>query len=76
MADTCVHLGDLATDSAFPSGPGYSEFTFMERPGCICAAASNAAIGCCDNSPNQRATKHFHGTGTLIQSYEPGEDWL
>src|SRR5687768_15529620 len=33
-------------------------------------------VGCCDNSPNKHATKHFHDTGhPLIRSYEPGEDW-
>ncbi|MFI5046190.1 MAG: UBP-type zinc finger domain-containing protein [Acidimicrobiia bacterium] len=33
-------------------------------------------VGCCDNSPNRHATKHFHGTGhPIVQSYEPGEDW-
>lgn len=34
-------------------------------------------IGCCDNSPNQHATKHFRATGhPIIMSYEPGEDWF
>ena len=34
-------------------------------------------IGCCDNSRNKHATKHFHETGhPIIQSFEPGEDWL
>ena len=34
-------------------------------------------IGCCDNSPNKHATAHFHADGhPLIQSFEPGEDWL
>ena len=34
-------------------------------------------IGCCDNSRNKHATGHFHETGhPLIQSFEPGEDWL
>lgn len=33
-------------------------------------------VGCCDNSKNTHATKHFHSTGhPLIQSYEPGETW-
>jgi uncharacterized UBP type Zn finger protein len=33
-------------------------------------------VGCCDSSPNQHATRHFHSTGDpLVQSYEPGEDW-
>ena len=33
-------------------------------------------VGCCDSSPNQHATKHFHATGhPIIKSFEPGEDW-
>jgi hypothetical protein len=33
-------------------------------------------VGCCDNSKNKHATKHFHNTQhPVIQSYEPGEDW-
>jgi len=32
--------------------------------------------GCCDNSPNQHATAHFHETGhPMIRSAEPEEDW-
>jgi uncharacterized UBP type Zn finger protein len=34
-------------------------------------------VGCCDNSPNKHATKHFHEVGhPLIRSAEPGEEWL
>ena len=34
-------------------------------------------IGCCDTSPKQHATKHFHASGhPVIQSFEPGEDWF
>jgi uncharacterized UBP type Zn finger protein len=33
-------------------------------------------VGCCDNSKNKHATKHFHATGhPVIKSFEPGEDW-
>jgi len=33
-------------------------------------------VGCCDESENKHATKHFHATGhPLIRSLEPGEDW-
>ena len=33
-------------------------------------------VGCCDNSPNRHATKHFHATThPIIKSFEPGEDW-
>jgi len=32
---------------------------------------------CCDNSPNQHATKHAHATShPVIASAEPGERWL
>jgi uncharacterized UBP type Zn finger protein len=34
-------------------------------------------VGCCDNSKNKHATRHFDATGhPLIQSFEPGEEWL
>ena len=34
-------------------------------------------VGCCDNSKNKHATKHYHATGhPIIQSFEPGEEWL
>ncbi len=33
-------------------------------------------VGCCDNSINRHATKHFHATGhPMIKSFEPGEQW-
>ncbi|ORM38104.1 UBP-type zinc finger domain-containing protein [Williamsia sp. 1135] len=34
-------------------------------------------IGCCDDSLNRHASSHAAATGhTIIQSYEPGEDWF
>jgi uncharacterized UBP type Zn finger protein len=33
-------------------------------------------VGCCDQSKNRHATKHFEETGhPVIQSFQPGEDW-
>jgi uncharacterized UBP type Zn finger protein len=33
-------------------------------------------VGCCDNSPNRHATKHFHQSKhPIIRSFEPGEAW-
>jgi uncharacterized UBP type Zn finger protein len=33
-------------------------------------------VGCCDSSPNQHATRHFHETGhPVMRSLEPGENW-
>jgi uncharacterized UBP type Zn finger protein len=34
-------------------------------------------VGCCDNSPGRHATGHFTSTRhPIIQSFEPGQDWL
>jgi uncharacterized UBP type Zn finger protein len=33
-------------------------------------------VGCCDDSKNRHATRHFAKTGhPLMRSIEPGEDW-
>lgn len=33
-------------------------------------------VGCCDDSKNKHATKHFHRTGhPVIKSFQPGENW-
>lgn len=74
---TCTHLDDLAINA-----PADSE-------GCVDCLASGGRwvhlrrclecghVGCCDSSPNRHATAHFHGVGhPLIQSFEPGEDWI
>jgi uncharacterized UBP type Zn finger protein len=34
-------------------------------------------VGCCDNSKNKHARKHYNGGGhPIIRSFEPGERWL
>lgn len=33
-------------------------------------------VGCCDESPNKHATKHYHQTQhPVIRSFEPEDDW-
>ena len=33
-------------------------------------------VGCCDQSPNRHATKHYHATQhPIVKSVEPGEEW-
>jgi len=33
-------------------------------------------VGCCDDSKNRHATKHFHATQhPVVRSLEPGETW-
>jgi uncharacterized UBP type Zn finger protein len=34
-------------------------------------------VGCCDESPNRHATKHFRRTRhPIMRSLEPGETWM
>lgn len=63
---------------AKPSGTGCAEclaedgwWLHLRR----CAQCGH--IGCCDNSPKQHATAHFHATShPVIASFEPGEMWF
>lgn len=61
-----------------PSGPGCVEC--MKNGGWwmhLNRCAECGHVGCCDNSPNQHARKHFHETKhPIIQRYEPGDDWF
>jgi len=64
--------------TAKPSGTGCVECTetkawwFHLRR---CAECGH--IGCCDNSPNQHASKHEAAAGhPVIASFEPGEHWF
>jgi len=73
----CAHLDDLATDAA-PTSHGCedclrigSSWVHLRR--CI----ECGHVGCCDSSPHRHATGHFHeASHPLVQSYEPGEDWI
>jgi hypothetical protein len=73
-----THDIDGIDPSAKPSGTGCQECTqtgswwlHLRR----CAQCGH--IGCCDDSLNQHATKHFEETGhPIIQSFEPGEGWF
>ena len=33
-------------------------------------------VGCCDSTPGQHASAHYHETGhATMQSFQPGADW-
>jgi thioredoxin reductase (NADPH) len=78
MDDTCAHLTAAANRTAAkPSGHGCEECLAMHGVWVhlrLCLHCGH--VGCCDNSPNRHATKHFHATKhPVIRSYEPGEGW-
>jgi uncharacterized UBP type Zn finger protein len=40
----------------------------------LCLACGH--VGCCDNSKNKHATKHYRSTThPVIRSFQPGEKW-
>lgn len=46
------------------------------RPVALRQCLTCGSIGCCDSSPGQHATEHFHRTGhPVIESAEPDESW-
>lgn len=61
-----------------PSGTGCAEcelvggWWFHLRRCAVCGH-----VGCCDQSPGEHATAHFHSTGhRVVRSFEPGESWF
>lgn len=75
MIDGCEHLSEIR--EVTPSAKGCEDCLKIGgwwvhlRLCLICGH-----VGCCDNSPNRHATKHFHATKhPMIRSFEPGEDW-
>lgn len=77
------------TTMSNPSHPGINPEAKPSGTGCAdclqegawwfhlrrCAACGH--VGCCDSSPSQHATRHFHTTQhAIMQSFEPGESWF
>ncbi|PEG62231.1 UBP-type zinc finger domain-containing protein [Mycolicibacterium boenickei] len=75
---TCEHL-DAAVDDPQPLTPGQcqeceelGEHNWAHLRMCLTCGH----VGCCDSSPHQHATKHFHQSGhPVMRSAEPGESW-
>ena len=72
----CVHLAKIDRH-ARPKTDGCEEClalgdTWVHLRLCL----SCGHVGCCDDSKNRHATKHFHKTKhPIIRSLEPGEHW-
>ena len=71
----CPHVKEIR--NVQPSARGCEDClkigdTWVELRECL----SCGHVGCCDNSKNKHATKHFRASGhPIIRSFQPGEDW-
>jgi len=76
MADTCTHLDQI--HEVEPSDDGCHECLktgdwWVHLRLCMTCGL----VLCCDDSPNQHATKHAKASGhPIIRSFEPGEEWF
>jgi uncharacterized UBP type Zn finger protein len=76
MAEICTHLDQIR--DVEPNSRGCEECLRMGDTWVhlrLCLTCGH--VGCCDSSKNKHATKHFHREKhPLVQSLEPGEDWI
>lgn len=78
MATPCAHLNTLdvgqlktAPDYVCPACVALGDTWVHLR---VCQACGH--VGCCNDSQNQHAARHFRATGhPVITSAEPGERW-
>src|SRR5712671_4235898 len=76
MAQQCTHLAQVR--AVTPKAPDGCEECLASGDEWVhlrlCLECGH--VGCCDDSPNRHATKHFHKTKhPIMRSFEPGEDW-
>jgi len=75
MANDCAHFHEVTQregntdgcEECLKSGDSWVHLR-------VCLVCGH--VGCCDDSKNKHATRHFHATGhPVIRSDEPGETW-
>ena len=75
MTETCSHLDRI--QEVTPSAEGCEDCLRIGAAWVhlrLCMTCGH--VGCCDSSPNQHATKHFHASHhPIIKSFQPGEEW-
>ena len=75
MEESCTHLNQVK--EVTPSANGCEDCLRIGSRWLhlrLCMECGH--VGCCDDSPNKHATKHFHQTRhPIIKSFERGERW-
>jgi len=77
MPGGCKHIKEIKTEPV-PNTPGGCEECLISGDSWVhlrlCLICGH--VGCCDNSKNKHATKHYYRTKhSVIKSLEPGENW-
>lgn len=75
--NSCKHL-EVANDDVVPKTPDGCEECLASGDEWVhlrlCLTCGH--VGCCDNSKNKHASKHFQKTKhPVIKSFQPGENW-
>src|ERR1039458_7061223 len=75
MSEPCEHLDGIK--DVTPSADGCEDcLRIGDRWVHLRLCMICGHVGCCDQSRNRHATKHFHASShPIIKSFEPGEDW-
>jgi hypothetical protein len=75
MRNDCTHFHEIVTREG--TSAGCEECLRMGDTWVhlrVCLTCGH--VGCCDDSKNRHATRHFHASGhPTIRSKEPGETW-
>ena len=75
MTQTCAHLGQMR--KVTPSAEGCEDCLKIGDVWVhlrLCMVCGH--VGCCDQSKNKHATRHFHTSlHPVIKSFQPDEDW-
>lgn len=75
MAKKCTHLDQIR--NVTPSAQGCEDCLKTGDAWVhlrLCSSCGH--VGCCDDSKNKHATRHYHASQhPIIQSFEPGEEW-
>ena len=72
----CVHL--TVTEPAAPRSTGCDQCVALGDSWVhLRACLTCGRVGCCDQSKNKHATRHYHETAhAAVRSLEPGESWM
>lgn len=71
---TCTHGAHIR--EVVPSADGCEECLKIGGRWVHLLCRECGHVGCCDDSPNAHATKHFHATGhPIMETYDPPDGW-